>query len=372
MTNLHIATLFGIPLRLNVTFAVPFVLVAWVLTFEVYPALLPGGATSTHLAMALASVLVFFAALVAHELAHSLVARRYDLKVSDITLFLLGGVARLERDPRTGRTELFMAAAGPLASLVLAVLFALAWLALGASNGSPGQVVLAWLAWMNAVVAVFNILPVFPLDGGRVFRALLWMATGNPIRATSIAAWSGRLVAWALLGVAAVTLVRVGPPLLDGPIEAAWFALVGLFLEVATRQTLARNRLAALLRCYSASDLMVANPLVLAPATPLAAFAGDPAEAYYVGADGELAGVLAPQPEDDWGDSAETAAEAMVPRARLLATSPDSLASEVLMDMEAGGHEAMPVVTAGRVIGLISRRRLVGVLEQAGLVPVGS
>ena len=369
MLNLQIATLFGVPLRLNATFAVPFVLVAWVLTFEVYPQLLPRGATSTHLAMALASVVVFFSALVAHELAHSLVARRYDLKVSDITLFLLGGVARLERDPRDARTELLMAAAGPLASLVLAVGFASLWFALGAKNGSALQVVVAWLAWMNAVVAVFNILPVFPLDGGRVFRALLWMATGNPIRATSLAAWSGRLVAWALLGVAAATLLRVGPPLFDGPAEAAWFALIGLFLEVATRQTLVRNRLAAMLRRYRASDLMVADPPVLAPATPLSSLAEDIAEACYVGAGGELAGVFTPPREDGWQRSEATAAEAMVPCARLRATSPDAPASEVLMDMEAGGHQAMPVVTAGRVVGLISRRRLVGVLEQAGLGP---
>ena len=166
MANVRIGQILGIPILVNVSFAIPVVIATWILSTRVYPEVLDDGDLPMHLAMACVSVLVFFAALIVHELAHSVVARREGLPVRDITLFVLGGVARIAREPRRPVAEMVMAAAGPLTSLVIGVLFLLLWFALGAGTDTPLQIVVSWLAWMNAVVAVFNFVPIFPLDGG--------------------------------------------------------------------------------------------------------------------------------------------------------------------------------------------------------------
>lgn len=374
MRAFRVGSFFGIPILVHPTWLVPAGIVIWVLAFQVYPHAYPEGTLPTYLAMALASAVLFFASLVLHELAHSVLARLYAIPVRSITLFLLGGVAQITREPARPLAELTVAVVGPLTSAALGGAFLAGWYLAG-GGGSAIDVVIVSLGGMNIVIAVFNVLPIFPMDGGRIFRAIVWFLTGNPVRATSIAAWTGRGIAWIMIGAAVSVLLGADLRIDASPADGAWFLLMGLFLETATRQSLSQNRLVETLRRYRASDLMTADPPVVGLDMPLDALARafelDPRACYFVEADGRLAGLLslaelgrvaAPA----WATT--TAADAMVPRSDLQAVPPDALVSDVLLQMESEDLFHLPVVADDVVVGVIGRERIVGVLRQAGLI----
>ena len=195
------------------------------------------------------------------------------------------------------------------------------------------------------------------------------------MRATSIAAWSGRAVAWCLIAVSLGVLAGRDVLIVTGPAEAIWFGLIGLFLEVVTRQSLHQNRVLRTLRRYRARDLMVANPAVVRPETPLEALPGARGGPLCVEHNGVLAGIIpfAPLPMDALGWAGATAGEAMVPRAELVTTAPDTPLSDVLIEMEAGDHLAVPVFDDGHLIGVVARDRILRVLTDWGLLaPAGA
>lgn len=375
MRSFRVGSFLGIPILVHPTWVVPLGVVIWVLAFQVYPHAYPRGSSSTYLAMAVGSAVLFFASLVLHEMAHSLLARAYRIPVRSITLFLLGGVAQITREPSKPLAELAVAFVGPLTSAALGAAFLGAWYLMGGGGGGPLNIVVVSLGGMNLVIAAFNLLPIFPMDGGRIFRAGVWLVTGNPVRATSVAAWSGRGIAWAMMGAALLMLLGADLRIAASPTDGAWFLLMGLFLETATRQSLRQNRLIDALRRYRASDLMTADPPVVGLEMTLDALARvvelNPRVCYFVEEHGRLAGILSAYQlrqvaAPAWATT--TAAEAMVPRAELRPTGPDALASDVLLEMETEDLLHMPVVDDGRVVGIIGRDRIVGVLRQAGLV----
>jgi Zn-dependent protease len=200
--NLRVGTVAGIPILVSPGWFIPFGLITWFMATQFYPDALEGASRSTHYAMAAVSVVFFFVSIVVHELAHSLVARAFKIPVKSITLFILGGVAQITREAAKPLHELLMAAAGPLTSFGLAAVFFGVWFALGGQNTRPVDYVVVWLALMNLILGVFNFLPAFPMDGGRVFRSICWM-----VRETTIAPRASRR------GLAAVSH---GPALLPG------------------------------------------------------------------------------------------------------------------------------------------------------------
>jgi len=377
MRHIRLGALFGIPILIHPLWFVIFGLTTYILATEVYPSALVDNGTATHVVLAVASALLFFASILLHELAHSLVARIYAIPVKSITLFLFGGVAQITREATKPLNELLMALAGPATSLLLALLFFGAWQLTGGGTHRPFEVMLIWLGLMNGVLAVFNMLPAFPMDGGRVFRSAVWLVSGSYHRATSVAAWTGRGFGWAMMGIGFVWLIGLETFITGTPINGAWLILIGLFLENAARQGLAQNRFVEALGKYRAGDLMVSDPPVVDGTVSIGALARgvlelNPRVCYFVESEGKLAGIISAYqmrqvPEAMW--DATTAAQAMVPSARLRATSPDERASDVLIEMETEELQHMPVVADGRVVGVISRDRLVGVLRQAGLLP---
>ncbi|MCC6382409.1 MAG: site-2 protease family protein [Dehalococcoidia bacterium] len=376
MRNIRVGALLGIPILVNPSWFVILAFTTAILATDIYPGIVGGLSTATYVAMALASVFVFFGSIVVHELAHSLVARAYDIPVKSITLFIFGGVAHITREARRPLAELLMAAAGPATSLGIGLLFLGLWAALGTNSHRPIDQVIVWLGVTNIALAVFNLIPAFPTDGGRIFRSLIWLLTGNYFRATAIAAWTGRVAAWLMMAVGVLAALRLDVAVADSPVGGFWLILIGLFLENAARQSLFQNRVVRELQRYRAGDLMYANPPVVDASMTVAALSRgvldiNPRVCYFVENDGRLAGIVSAHqlravPEAAWDST--TAAQAMVPSDRLHAVPPERPAAEVLREMEHGDLTHLPVVREGQVIGVIGRDRILGVLRQAGFL----
>lgn len=224
LPTLRLGRVLGIPIEINASWFAIFLLIAGILSFDVYPSLFPGRPVWVDVFGGVASALLFFTSLVAHEFSHSLVARRFGIRVERITLFIFGGVAQLAEEPRTPGRELAMSLAGPGMSLALCALFGAAvagLLAIGASDAWWGPA--AYLSVMNLGLATFNLVPGFPMDGGRVLRSYLWWATGDKRVATFIASGGGVVLATLMAGAG----VWLG---MQGDLSGAWIVLVGLFL----------------------------------------------------------------------------------------------------------------------------------------------
>ncbi len=254
-SSIRLGRIFGIPVGLDWSLLVIAGLLTFSLAADQFPAEFPGEAVGAYWVVGLATAALFFASVLAHELAHSVVARRHGVEVDGITLWMLGGVAKLGGESPSARAELLIAAAGPATSVGLAVGFGAAAVAV-TTLGAPGLVGsgLAWLALINAVLVVFNLIPAAPLDGGRILAALLWFHHGNRYRAAATAAQVGVVFGWLLVGVGALGFFAgIG-------FGSLWTALIGWFLINAARAEgeMARSKLA--FGDVHVADVMTADP----------------------------------------------------------------------------------------------------------------
>ena len=247
----------GITIRIDYSWFVIFALLVFLLGTQ-FPRLAPGVAPTWYWLTALVTSVLFFASVLGHELSHALVARRCNIPINSITLFIFGGVAQMEDEPTTAWDEFKMAIAGPLSSVV----FGLGFFVLTALTRNWDSRLLSssfeYLAVINVVLAVFNMLPGFPLDGGRVFRSIIWGITGNLIRATQIASLSGQLFGAAFIAFGALTFFY--PPLAQFRGNGLWLALIGWFLFTAARSSYKQMLLRETLRKVPVENIM--NPTV--------------------------------------------------------------------------------------------------------------
>lgn len=264
---IRIGRLFGIELRVDSSWLLIFSLVIWSLT-SLFGGWHPDWPYATRVVVAIVAALAFFASVLFHELAHCLVARAYDIPVRDITLHMFGGVSNIEREPPTARSEFFMAVVGPIASIALgiALMFGGAMVAnIGAPDvGTPAQLVsrmgpittlVMWLGPVNVTVGVFNLIPGFPLDGGRILRAILWKATGSLPKATRWSTMVGRLVGWTFIVMGAFMALGYAVPFFGRGLGGGiWLALIGFFLRNAAVQHQAGHALAEELSGAHVSD----------------------------------------------------------------------------------------------------------------------
>ncbi len=221
--TINIGRLFGIQFRLHFSWFVIFILITGILVY-------PDFSHLSRWVIAIITSLLFFTSVIAHELAHSLVGRANGISISSITLFIFGGIAQMAREATRPGAEFKMAIAGPLSSLTLGLIFGAIWL-LVRENGSPFSAMVSWLAIMNLMLAFFNLIPGFPLDGGRVFRSLLWHFTGNFSKATRIATRVGQGFGYMfMLGGIMVIVLR---PMDFTLFEGVWIVAIGWFLESA-------------------------------------------------------------------------------------------------------------------------------------------
>jgi len=246
--HVQIARVIGIPIYLHFSWLIIFGLIAWTLSTGYFPAQSPDLPASSYWGKGLVASLLFFVSIVLHELGHAVVALRQGLRTRSITLFIFGGIAQLEKDPKDGRAEFWMAAAGPLVSLALAGIFytcaSLPFL------GPSAAAVAKYLALINLILALFNLVPAFPMDGGRLLRGALWGPLGKA-RATRIASGAGTLFAFFLIFAGVFSLLR------GDSLGGLWYILIGWFIKDASSASYQQVRLDEVLRGVTVRDAMV-------------------------------------------------------------------------------------------------------------------
>ena len=220
---------FGFAVRVDTSWIFIALLVTWSLASGVFPDHLPGYSPQAYWMMGIVGALGLFTSVVLHELSHSLVARRFGIEMKGITLFIFGGVAEMGEEPPSPRAEFLVAGVGPLCSLALSVIAFLLQQALAATPLDALRAILAYLAAINAVLAFFNLIPAFPLDGGRLLRAFLWARGGSLRKATRVTSNLGSGFGVILVIIGVITF------LLGGFVQGVWWVLIGLFLRGAAR-----------------------------------------------------------------------------------------------------------------------------------------
>jgi Zn-dependent protease len=349
-----IARIAGIRIGVNWSWLIVFALIVWTLESTVFPTSNPGLATATYVSMAIVAAILFFVSLLLHELGHALQAKRDHVEIEGITLWLFGGVARFKSMFPSAGAELRIAVAGPLVSLLLGGLFVAVAAAGGLGSAVDG--VAAWLGYINLILLVFNLLPALPLDGGRVFRSLLWLRSGDLTRATRIAADVGRGFGYLLIGLGLLLFI------LQGAWSGAWLAFIGWFLLNAAaaegRYGLLRDALGDL----RVRDLMIRQPESVPADWSLAEFMDDIAHlhhftTYPVVADDRVVGLLpfaavAGVPRPEWETT--RVADCMLRIGVTPTVREDEPLLDAIGDMSAGPLDRALVLAGDQVVGLLS------------------
>ena len=359
--SFRIGSLLGIPLQLNVSWFVIFAVVTYWLVAGQFPAQYPWWSTETYVVVGLITSLLFFSSVIVHELSHSVVARFIGLPVKSITLFIFGGVAQISRDAARPAGELVMAAAGPCASFVLAGFFTVVW-ALARSVHEPTTALAGWLAWINFSLGAFNLLPGFPMDGGRVLRSLLWWATGSQTTATRIAVTVGHILAYLML-LAGILTVVFNPRMM---FSGMWLAFIGWFLNQAAAGSSRQARVREALQGFNVRDVMTTDlPVVPADITIeefVSRHGALRSHLWYIVVDGPyFQGMLdleALKQVPRKKRAFTSVREAMKPLSELALLHPESTAMEALDQLEEHETGQLPVAQNERVIGAVSHMSL--------------
>jgi Zn-dependent protease/CBS domain-containing protein len=357
--RLTIARIWGIPISVHASWLLVFALVASSLAAGYFPARDPEWGAPTRWVLGALTSLAFFASVLVHELGHSRVALRNGLPIRGITLFVFGGVAQIGREPGSPGAEFRIAIAGPLTSLALAALFggvgAVSW------NAPLVSVPAFWLARINLAVALFNLLPGSPLDGGRVLRAAVWAWTGSFDRANRTAAAAGEVLALALIGVG--TFRAIGGDVAGG----IWMALIGWFLHSAVLAGRAQAALSDLLRGATVGQAMARECPSIAPGLTLERLVSEEVlgagrRCFVVAENGKLRGLLTLHevkgvPRDRW--DRVTVDEVMQPAQALATVGPEENLLKALEQMDDANVAQLPVVDDGQWLGMLDRERIV-------------
>jgi Zn-dependent protease/CBS domain-containing protein len=353
-------SVFGVRINIGVTWLLAALLIAWSLAVGAFPRLYKGLAPSLYWSMAVVAVVGLGVSIVLHELAHTFTARAFGVEVRRVTLFLLGGASELTEQPPSPFAEVVIALAGPVLSLVLGVAFAA--VAAGAARaGGPTALVsvLHYLGLVNVVIAAFNMVPAFPLDGGRVLRALVWMGTRDLERATQIAAFIGQLLGFALIALGVLVALT------GGLVQGLWEVMIGLFLRMAAGAELMHTEMSVELAQSTAREVMAHDPAVAPAEMTVAEFVHDRLYArrrdlFPVVGGGGLIGVIgmaevAGVPQTQW---------ALVPVAQVCTpVSADDLinaedSARTAFRRLSGDRRGLLVVDDGRLVGVITLQDL--------------
>jgi Zn-dependent protease/CBS domain-containing protein len=360
----QIAKIRGIGVAIHPSWLLILAFLVYALSDGLFPDQYDGWSTAAYWVVGTISAFLLFFTVLVHELAHAFVAVHRGIEVPRITLFIFGGVSELTQQPRSAGEEFQIAAAGPITSLIIAGVCAILWVVL---PGEKVQATFLYLSGVNLLLGVFNIIPGFPLDGGRVFRSIAWKRTRNFRRATRIASGAGEMVAW--------TIIIVGFFLLLGGFifNGLWLLLIGWFLLSAARSELSNLQFEAVLSGLRARDLMHSEFSTVSPGLHLQAVVdeymiprGD--RAVVVANGDSVAGILTVSdlrrvPREQWTNT--PAQRLMTPREEVITVAADSSALDVLTIVSQRRLNQVPVLEDGRMIGLITRRELLDRVQLA-------
>ena len=364
--SFRIARIAGIDIDANVSWLVIVVLLTFSLAVSWFPVTVRGQSTLTYWVLGFIAALLLFVSVLLHELAHSLVARARGLPVKSITLFIFGGVSNLEREPQSPGVEFQMAIVGPLTSIVIGVVAFVAGRLIG-SNAILVAAVLGYLGFTNLLLGIFNLIPGFPLDGGRVLRSILWKVTGSLRRATRAAALVGQVIGYLLifLGI----FLFFGGDFVNG----LWFGFIGWFLLQAAQAANSQVMLESIFKGVTVAQLMGPPPLTAPANISLQQLVDGYLLPHGVRAipvvrgDQELAGLITLAdvrhvPREQWPQT--PVGYVMVPLERLHAVRPQQSLNDVLPLMTGRDVNQLPVVDdAGRLVGILSRDAILRYVE---------
>ncbi len=367
-STVHVVTVFGIPIGVNAGFVVLYAVLAWSLAVGYFPGRLPGLDPLAYWANGLLAALLLFVSVLVHELAHSLIAVRNGLAVRGITLHVLGGVSRFAAEPPSPAAELSIAAAGPLASFAIA---AALWAVqptemLGATWAGA---IVTYLALVNVAIGLFNLIPGFPLDGGRIVRAVAWRWTGDFSRATAIATAAGRTVALALI------VLGIMQTIAGALVNGLWLAFIGVFLHRAASMSPSSSEGTAL-ASLTVADVMTRD-VVTVPATATLADVVDEfwtrhLTSFPVVEGSTVRGVVSVHdvgavPATRWAHTC--VAHAMRPLTDSVTIAPTAPAAEALHKATGNGLGRLVVLDGSRLVGYLSIKDLTRATADARSVP---
>jgi len=362
--SFRLGKILGITIQLHFSWFIIFALIIFLLSYS----LLDDYSLWTSVIAGVLTSILLFASVVAHELAHSLVAIRNGIPVKSITLFFLGGVAQITREAARPKTELLMAIAGPLCSLVLAGIFGSIWFLVWGNSQETfaSNNPILWLASINLMLALFNLIPGFPLDGGRILRALIWQRTGDYKRATRIASLAGQSVAYLMIGGGiAIMFINLSTNFYI-PVNGIMLAFIGWFLHHFATTGYRQVEIRESLRSLTARAVMGTDYIAISPNLSLKELVQDyvlpTGRRYFVVAeDRRLAGMLSFEnikavPQTRWDITPVRAV--MTPADKVVSARPEEEALSILERMEEHDLNQMPVVKERLVLGIIVRENL--------------
>lgn len=366
----------GIPVRLHASWFLVAALVVWSLASAYFPEVAEGYSSGAYWMAAIAAALLFFASLLAHEFAHAIVATRRGMRVASITLYLFGGVAAIETESESAADEFWMTVVGPLTSLGLGGIFGVIWLLIGDGTRLLTAMV-GYLAFINIALALFNLIPGFPLDGGRLLRAFIWWKTKSETRATRVATNAGVMFGYLLI---ALGILRA---FTGAPLNGVWFVFLGWYLQSMAeryRQHSGTRRLFSGLRVEDVANPeplfvrpndrldRIADEIILAHGVrTVPVLAPEPAPEQIEGPQGDgflglltLANMIA-VPRAEWEST--TAFRAMIPARDLYTVRPSDAVEDAVRLMAQQDVNQLVVSEGGRFMGLLSRSAVIRHLE---------
>ncbi len=365
--SLRLVRVLGIDIRIHYSWFLIFALVS----YYVYTAFQGAQyAVAISVLMGLAASAALFVCIIAHELAHSVVAVRSGIPVRSITLFVLGGVASISREAEKPGTEMLMAIAGPASSLAIGLICGAVWFAAGGHGGGSSTYwdLLWWLARLNLLLGVFNLLPGFPMDGGRVLRAAIWRITGNYRKATRIASAVGQAMGWLIAGggagiVIAYLFIGSGPL---NVVDGIWLIFLGWYLSSIASSSYRQVAMREAMRGVTAASAMVSDFMTVPPGMSLLQIVRDYVEpnryrSFVVATDGMFQGVVNVEdirrvPGGRW--EATTAGSVMTPAGRVVTASLEDSALDLAARMDEFRLDGIPVLREGMVVGVVTRSSL--------------
>lgn len=362
--TISLGRILGIPVGLDPSWFLIFVLITWTLASSYFPNEFKNWSTVQFWIVGAVTAILFFTSVVLHELGHSILALRYKIPVTKITLFIFGGVAQIASEPPSAVAEFFIAIAGPLTSFALAAIFSL--LEVVSTSVAPIFAMAKYLAYINGALALFNLIPGFPLDGGRVFRAIVWGITHNLRRATEIATTLGRAVAYLFI------IYGVWQILQGNWANGLWIAFIGWFLENAATAQLQQQRIHDLLAGHTVAQAMSRSCVTVPVDLTLQELVdrhilGEGQRCLMLTKGEEIAGLLTLHhirevPREKWGTI--TAGEVMTPLSTMKRITPEAGLEKALDEMGADGVNQLPVVSDSKVEGMLSREDIINYLRR--------